>query len=368
MKSEPQSAGIIIIGAGVVGLAVAYELSRKFPKERTVLIEKNRRIGQEISSRNSEVIHAGIYYPADSLKTRLCVEGNRLLYGFCARFKIRHQKLGKIMVATDQEDLPLLQNLFDQGSAKGIDLRWLDKTEIKKMEPNIQCIAGILSPNTGIVEAHHLMQCLYQQAVEQGVIILLKCMVAGIEKVPGGYCVRAGGEDIKARVVINAAGLSSDKMAAAVGLNIDQYDYRLHYCKGEYYRLSSKIAVNHLIYPPPEHLGLGIHITKDLSGGLRLGPNAYYVEDLDYSQDETFRYQFYHAAKKYIPDLELSNIHPDYTGIRPKLQGPGETFRDFIICEEEDKGYPGFINLIGIESPGLTACLAIGRYTANLVE
>lgn len=361
-------ADIFIIGAGVVGLAIARELAMRFPDRDIFLVEQHRHFGQEVSSRNSEVIHAGIYYPTGSLKARLCLEGNRLLYEYCRRYGVRHLSLGKVIVASDGKEIPLLEKVYRQGLENGVELVWLEKREVCRLEPQIHGEAGVLSPHTGIVDTHHLMQCLYRQAVERGVMAVFACPVMAIDQEAGGYRIKAGGEEIKARVVVNSGGLASDRIAALAGMDIDTYRYRLHYCKGEYYRLAAKIQVNHLIYPIPEHSGLGIHLTKDFGGGQRLGPNAYYVDSCDYDMDEKYRHCFYQAARRYLPGLRPGDIRPDYAGIRPKLQGPGEAFRDFVIGEESAKGFPGFINLIGIESPGLTSCLAIGRYVSGIVR
>ena len=359
---------VVIIGAGVVGLALAHEISVRFPDLVTVVFEKHRRLGQETSSRNSEVIHSGLYYPADSLKTRLCIEGNRLLYEFCEKHRVNHNRIGKLIVASDDADVSVLERLYAQGMENGVRLEPVDADAIRKMEPNILARAGLLSVDTGIVDTEGLMRCMYRLATEGGVMAVFDSPVEAIDPVRGGYVVKTRNEEVLSRMVINSAGLSSDRVAAMVGIDVDQAGYRLHYCKGEYYQLSSRIKVQRLVYPPPEHAGLGIHITKDLSGGQRLGPNAYYVDDLDYNMDESHRGEFFEAASKYIAGLKWEDIQPDFAGIRPKLQGPNDDFRDFVITEESDKGLPGFINLIGIESPGLTACLAIARYVCQFIE
>ncbi|NPV27122.1 MAG: NAD(P)/FAD-dependent oxidoreductase [Firmicutes bacterium] len=363
-----ETVDIAVIGAGVVGLAVAYELARTFPGQAIAILEKNSRFGQEISSRNSEVIHAGLYYPQESLKTKLCVEGNELLYEFCARYQVRHQRIGKLIVATHDGDLPVLERLYRQGTVNGVQLQVIEARELNKLEPNISAIAALLSVNTGIIDSDNLMRCLYRLTLDQGVLAVFRSPVTRIDFTSRGYRLETGGERLLARVVVNAAGLASDRVAAMVGLDIDRYGYRLHYCKGEYYRLTPRLKINHLVYPPPEHAGLGIHITLDLHGGQRLGPNAYYVDKIDYAMDETHRQEFYTAAWSYLPDLQWEDLQPGFAGIRPKLQGPGETFRDFVISEETEKGLPGFVNLIGIESPGLTSCLAIAQYVASLIK
>ncbi|MEN6349689.1 MAG: NAD(P)/FAD-dependent oxidoreductase [Syntrophomonas sp.] len=359
---------VIIIGAGVVGLAVAYQVSRSHPELRVLLLERNRRYGLETSSRSSEVIHAGIYYPSGSLKARLCAEGNCLLYQFCDSHKISHNRVGKIIAAVTAEEIDALRNLYQQGLANGVELEWLEEQEVHRREPSILAAAGIWSPSTGIIDSEGLMRCLYTLLLEQGVICLFNTPVENIEKKADLNHIILKREVIKAPVVINCAGLHSDKIAAMAGMDVEKYRYGLHYCKGEYYKVSPAPAVRHLVYPLPGKGGLGIHITMDLAGGKRLGPNAYYVSDIDCQMNEDFKPAFFEAVKRYLPELNMENLHADYAAIRPKLQGPNDGFRDFIISEESDKGFPGLINLIGIESPGLTSCLAIGNYVCSLLE
>ena len=361
-------ADILIIGAGVVGLAVAYQIACQYPDARIVLVEKNKRFGQETSSRNSEVIHAGIYYPADSLKAQLCMQGNKLLYDFCDKYALEHQRIGKVIIAVEEQEILSLEKQYQQGLANGVELEWLPAKKVQSLEPGISATAGIWSPNTGIIDSDQLMRKLFYLIRDQEVITLFNNPVQAIEKHDQDYYVNLQEDRIKTRWIINCAGLNSDKIAALVGIDIDKYDYRLNYCKGVYYRLSSRFKVSHLVYPLPDKLGLGIHVTKDLAGGLRLGPNTYYVNDIDYAVDDTYKEQFFSAVSRYLPNLEMNDINLDYAGIRPKLQMENGTFRDFVITEESAKGYPGLINLIGIESPGLTSCLAIANYVGNLIS
>jgi L-2-hydroxyglutarate oxidase LhgO len=359
---------ILIIGAGVVGLATAHVLADRFPEASIAVAEKNRRYGQETSSRSSEVIHAGIYYPGDSLKARLCTRGNKMLYEFCAEQQVDYRQTGKLIIAVEDYEIPALQQHFKQGRANGAELQWLDSREVKRIEPGIRACAAIWSPATGIIDSQGLMQRLYRLILGQGVIVLLNSPVTAIKHDGDYYMVRLRDETLKTGCLINCAGLYSDRIAALAGLNIQKCGYQLHYCKGEYYRLSSRYSLQHLIYPVPGELGLGIHVTRDLAGGQRLGPNTYYVDTIDYSMDETWREQFFAAASRYLPSLRPVDLSPDYAGIRPKLQTEQSRFRDFVIREESDQGLKGFINLIGIESPGLTSCLAIGEYVGDLVE
>jgi L-2-hydroxyglutarate oxidase LhgO len=364
---------VAIIGAGVIGLATASEIAHR--KKEVFVFEKNHSFGLETSSRHSEVIHAGIYYPEDSLKTKLCVEGKSLLYELCDRYDIAYRKLGKIIVATSENETTQLEKLYEQGRKNGVeDLMLLSQTELKKLEPNIEARAGLLSPSSGILDSHNLLKFLYSQAREKGAEFVFGTEVVGIEKIGAKYRVeirdREGISAVISRVVINAAGLNSDRIAQLAGIDVAKAGYRLHYCKGEYFSLSSKYrnVVNRLIYPTPEQAGHGIHVTVGLDDRVRLGPNARYIEAIDYGVDKTQKEAFYNSVKIFLPCIELEDLAPEFAGIRPKLQRPGEAFQDFVIAHEEKTGFPGLINLIGIESPGLTASLAIARYVGRMVK
>jgi len=364
---------VAIIGAGVIGLAIAGEIAQR--NREVFIFEKNHTFGLETSSRQSEVIHAGIYDPEHSLKTKLCIEGRNLLYELCDRHDIAYRKLGKIIVTTNENGITKIEKLYEQGRRNGIeDLMLLSRTELKRLEPNIQARAGLLSPSSGILDSHFLQKFFYRRARAKGAKFVFNTRIIGIEKVGTGYKVqirdREGISDFVARVVINSAGLNSDKIAKLAGIDIDTANYRLHYCKGEYFTLSSKYGnlMSRLIYPIPEQAGLGIHVTLGLDGRVRLGPNARYVEKISHSVDETQREIFYNSVKKFLPMIELEDLAPEFAGIRPKLQGPGEDFRDFVITHEEKAGFTGLINLIGIESPGLTAAPAIARNVGRMVD
>jgi L-2-hydroxyglutarate oxidase LhgO len=364
---------VAIIGAGVIGLATAGEIAQQ--KKGVFVFEKNRSYGLETSSRNSEVIHAGIYYPEDSLKTRLCIEGKSLLYELCHRHDIAYKKLGKIIVAESEDEITQLEKLYEQGRKNGVEaLTLLSRTELKKLEPNIEARAGLLSPSSGILDSHTLLKFLYSQAREKGVEFVFGTEVIGIERMGTKYRVeirdREGNSAFISRIVINAAGLNSDRITRLAGIDIDKAGYKLHYCKGEYFSLSAKYrnVVNRLIYPTPEQAGHGIHVTPRLDGGVRLGPNARYVEEVDYRVEEAQKEAFFNSVKRFLPHIELEDLAPEFAGIRPKLQGPGEAFQDFVIAHEEKTGFTGLINLIGIESPGLTASLAIAKYVNRMVK
>ena len=362
---------IIIIGAGVVGLAIAAEVSRTC--KNVFVFEKNRTYGLETSSRNSEVIHAGMYYPENSLKAKFCVSGNALLYEFCKKHNINHKKSGKLIVAADDPETKEVERLYHQGIRNGIsDLQMLTRVEIKQLEPNVNAVAALLSPSTGVVDSYYLLRSFFGCAQENGVGFVFGAEVTGLEKITGGYRVSVqdsnGAYSVTGRVVINAAGLFSDRVAQMAGIDIEKASYKLHYCKGEYFSLSPKIGrlVNRLVYPVPEQAGVGVHVTLSTDGRMRLGPNVKYTDTIDYSIDENDKVDFFRAAQRYLPSIEPDDLAPDFAGIRPKLQGQGQGFRDYIIRDETDKGLPGLINLIGIESPGLTASPAIAKYVAGI--
>jgi len=361
---------ITIIGAGVVGLAIAAEVA----KDRDVyVLEKNETFGQETSSRTSEVIHAGIYYPPGSLKAKLSVAGNAMLYELCEEYGIGYQKLGKLIVATEEGEIKELERLGENSKQNGISLAFLSRQEVKELEPGVNALAALLSPSTGIVDSHTLMKCFVKKAKDNNATIVFRARVVGIEKLANKYKVTvedpAGGFSFITRILINSAGLNSDRIAELAGIDIIKAGYKLHYCKGEYFSTSQRLT-KRLIYPvpKPDEGGLGIHVTPNLEGRLRLGPNAYYVDGIDYKVDETHKQEFYDSVRSLFPAVDYNDLEPDFAGIRPKLQGQGEEFRDFVIRHEHDKDWEGLINLIGIESPGLTASPAIAKYVGTMVD
>lgn len=362
---------ITIIGAGVIGLAIARELSQKHTD--IFVIEKNSSFGEETSSRNSEVIHAGIYYPKDSLKAKTCIEGKNLLYEFCAKNNIAHKRIGKLIVAIHKDEINDLEALLENGRDSGVgDLKIISREEAMLFEPHIECVAAIFSPSTGIIDTHGFMNNLVGQFEGNGGAIAYNTEVIGIDKADNGFAVTVkdiqGQTKFFSRLVINCAGLNSDKVAAFSGLN--KPEYKLKYCKGDYFRVApgkSKF-INHLVYPVPKHnrAGLGIHATLDLAGSLRLGPDDEYVKAIDYRVDPLKAAKFQASAATFMPFINLEDLSPDTSGMRPKLQGPGEEFRDFIIQDETINNLAGLINLIGIESPGFTASLAIARIVRQI--
>ncbi len=354
-------ADITIIGAGVIGLAVASELADG--KSNVYVIERSASHGRGISSRNSEVIHAGIYYPKGSLKAGLCVEGRRLLYDLCRQYNIPHKRIGKLIIATTEDEMDQIDRLLDRAKSNGVtSVSPVDQKQIREMEPNIKAVGGLYSPDTGIISAHALMDYYLQMATANGAEIVCGTEVVGIAREAKGYrisTVNSRGEEFAfiSERVVNAAGLHSDTIARMIG-----NDYVLRYCKGDYFTIANakKGIVQRLVYPVPEknHIGLGVHLTLDLGGRMKLGPDATYIDRVeDYKVAPDKGDLFYESAVRFLPFIHREDIVPDMSGIRPKLQGPGEEVRDFVISEDQ----PGFINLVGIESPGLTAAPSIAR-------
>jgi L-2-hydroxyglutarate oxidase LhgO len=313
-----------------------------------------------------------MYYPANSLKAKLCVKGRELLYVLCRQHNIPCKKIGKLIVATNEEELVQLKELFQKGQTNGVvGLKILEQDEIRKIEPEIFAIAALYSPETGIIDSHKLMRHLLNFSKDKGVTFAFNSEVTKISTAKDGYKVSINNAqektDLKVRIVINSAGLDSDKVAQSAGIDTKKHGYELHYCKGQYFRVSEKKnrPVNHLVYPVPRNKsgGLGIHVTPDLTGSLRLGPDDNYLDNRnkDYSVDQSKRKSFYSSVVKFLPSLKETDLFADTSGIRPKLQPKNGEFRDFVIRDEADKGMPGFVNLIGIESPGLTASLAIAE-------
>ncbi|MBE2188783.1 MAG: NAD(P)/FAD-dependent oxidoreductase [Candidatus Kapabacteria bacterium] len=367
---------VIIIGAGVVGLACAARLS---VRQSVLVLERHSSFGQETSSRNSEVIHAGIYYQPGSLKAKLCVAGKEMLYDWCQNHNVNFKRLGKFIVAHDENEIQKLEQLAQNAQKNGVDdLVMMNYEQFKELEPNVFAVAALWSPSTGIIDSHGLMKSLYNEALKNGCDFAFHHEVMQIKKTSEGYAVEAYCEgdsfEVSTKFVVNAAGLDADTIAVRAGIDIQKSDYSLHYCKGHYFRLnhSKSGLIKHLIYPvPPEkHEGVGIHATIDLDGAVKFGPDIHYLDErkCDYNVTDELVEKFYKSVARYLPSLQLSDLSPDQSGIRPKLQKSGGDFRDFVICDEKDKNLPGFINLIGIESPGLTACLAIGKYVEKLLS
>lgn len=361
----------VVVGAGVVGLAVARTLA--LAGREVVVIEAAATIGTGTSSRNSEVIHAGIYYPTGSLKARLCVAGRDALYRYCALHGVTHRRIGKLIVATDPQQMATLEALHAQARANGVgDLVAIDGDAARRLEPNLlTCIAALHSPSTGIIDSHGLMLAYQGEAEEHGAMIAFNAPVEGgcIEK--DRIVLRVGGPEpaeIAARMVVNAAGLGAQGVARALdGLDPATVP-PLHFAKGNYFQLQARPPFGRLIYPVPEPGGLGVHLTVDLGGRCRFGPDVEWVERVDYTVDPGRGDRFYAAIRRYWPDLRDGALAPDYCGIRPKLGPAGSPNADFVIQGPAEHGVPGLVHLYGIESPGLTASLAIAEEVAALLE
>jgi len=367
---------ITIVGAGVVGLAVASALAEK--GRSIVILEKESGPGKETSSRNSEVIHAGIYYPTGSLKARLCIEGSQRLYSFCERHTIPFQRIGKVIVATNPSEEPAIEGLCRQGIENGAQgLVMISRDDLRIREPHITGVSALISPQTGIIDSHRLIKTLEALALSQGCTVLYNSCLAGLDFTNKGFLCTveahpSGCYTFTTRALINSGGLHADIIASMAGIDVPAAGYRIYPVKGQYFRIRGRKQglVNGLVYPSPEKdlAGLGIHITKDLSGSVRLGPDARYVDRINYDVDPAHAKEFLASARRLLPLLEEEDLMPDMAGIRPKIQPPGEKVRDFVICHEAHRGLAGLINLIGIESPGLTSCLAIGEMVKGLME
>ena len=350
----------VVIGAGVVGLAAARALARA---GRDVLVlEREAAFGAQTSSRNSEVIHAGIYYPAGSLKARLCVRGKTLLYEHCATYHVPHKRLGKIIVATSEAQLHVLKGYQRQARVNGVgELPWLTRDEVLALEPQVDALAGVYSESTGIVDSHAFMLSLVGDLEAAGGTIALRTEASDLRRWGAGVRVRCRDFAIDAKLVVNAAGLRAPSVAAQLG-----GAWRGYYAKGHYYALSGAAPFSRLIYPVAEAGGLGVHVTLDMVGSVRFGPDAVWQEDADYAFDSSGFKGFVAAIRRYYPALDASRLRPDYTGIRPKLVPAGAPAADFVVEGPEQTGVPGFVNLLGIESPGLTASLAIAEQVLAL--
>jgi L-2-hydroxyglutarate oxidase LhgO len=365
----------VVVGAGVVGLAVARALARD--GREVVLLEAEAAIGTATSSRNSEVIHAGLYYTPGSLKARLCVRGRELLYAYCAAHGIAHRRCGKLIVATEPAQEPALMALRRRAEACGVtDLQWLDATQVRTLEPALHCCAALLSPSTGIVDSHGLMLSLRGEAEAQGAMLALKSPLQQLQRVAEGYELDVGGEvpmRLRACCVVNSAGLHAVQLAARFEGLPPMPLPQTHWARGHYFACPGRPAFSRLIYPMPDEAGLGVHVTLDLGGQMRFGPDVQWIPPAergaeDYRVDPARAAPFADAIRRYWPALPDGALQPAYAGIRPKLSGAGEPASDFIIAGPSMHGVAGLVNLFGIESPGLTASLAIGEYVAELLR
>ncbi len=360
---------IAIVGAGVVGLAIARSLAQA--GREVWVLEAAGMVGSETSSRNSEVIHAGIYYPQGSLKARLCTEGRPRLYRYCSDRGIAHRAIGKLIVATNEGEAAILSGIRQAAIANGVtDLEIINKQRIETLEPAVRAIAGLYSPSTGIIDSHALMQAYQADAEAAGATVVCRTPVIGGALDGKGLVLGTGGNTpmaLRCRMLINAAGLGAPALAGSIAGFPSGKIPPSYLCKGSYFSLSQANPFHHLVYPVPEPGGLGVHLTLDLGGQARFGPDVEWVETIDYAVDPARAERFYPAIRRYWPDLREGALVPAYSGIRPKITGPTMPAADFRIDGRNFHGVPQIINLFGIESPGLTASLAIADYVSSLV-
>lgn len=360
----------VVVGAGVVGLAVARALA--LAGREVIVVERNAAIGEETSSRNSGVIHSGIYYPADSLKASLCVTGRTLLYEYCRSREIAHRRCGKLIVAREAQR-PQLEALRTRARVNGVDdLERLDAAQARALEPEVRCAAALWCPSTGIVDVHQYMASLAADLEAAGGAIVTRTRVAAVTPLHRGFALGldSGGQRdlVECDLLVNSGGLAAVEFAAAVPGYPDCLHEPTAFARGNYFSLRGRSPFSHLVYPMPNEAGLGIHATLDLDGRVRFGPDVEWVERISYEVDARRAEAFYAAIREYWPALEDGALAPDYAGIRPKLVAAGEPAADFVIEGPRTHGIAGLINLLGIESPGLTASLAIGERVADLLR
>ena len=367
--SAVTSADVGVIGAGVIGLAIARQLTLE--GREVFLIDRERFVGFHTSSRNSEVVHAGIHYAPGSLKARLCVAGRDALYAYCNERCVPHSRLGKLIVATREEELPALEQVWKTAGANGVQLAWLDVAEVRALEPEVVAVRGLWSPATGIVDSHAFMVALREDAERAGAVVVLGTPVLSGRVCEGGVELSLGGNEpsrVRFRLVVNCAGLWAPEMARRIEGFPPTSIPPQRYAKGHYFVLAGRSPFRHLVYPVPVPGGLGTHVTLDLTGRARFGPDVRWVDSVDYSFDESRADAFYASVRRYWPALPDGALQPGYTGIRPKVTGPGEPAADFLVHGPEVHGVRGLIHLYGIESPGLTAALALAEHVAALAR
>ncbi len=359
-----------VIGAGVVGLAIARKLAHS--GRDVVILEAEDAFGTHTSARNSEVMHAGIYYASGSMKARLCVPGRKALYDYCAEHNVNHQRIGKVIVACDESEIAGLKKYKAQAEANGVDdLRMLTPVELKEMEPNVRCVAGFLSPSTGIIDSHGLMLSYLGEAEDRGAMLALSSPVLGGKVESDGIVLEVGGTDpmtLKCRTVIISAGLKAPDVARSIKGIPEITIPPTYYAIGHYYTLTTKSPFNRLIYPVARPDWLGVHVTIDLGGRVKFGPDFEWIDRVDYQFDQSREASFYKAIRHYFPGLQDGTLQPGYTGIRPRITGPGEPVQDFTFHNHHVHGVKGLVALYGIESPGLTSSLAIADHVAELLE
>ncbi|MEZ0172473.1 NAD(P)/FAD-dependent oxidoreductase [Microvirga sp. TS319] len=361
---------VLVIGAGVVGLACARALAQR--GHDVIVAEKTGGIGNGVSSRNSEVIHGGMYYPADSFRARHCVNGRRLLYAFCESHGVPHRKCGKLIVATDDLEQAKIEGIYEQGVANGVEgLSFLTGAEAAALEPNLTCTGAVLSRETGIIDSHALMLALQGDLEAAGGMIAFQATVERIARNGTGWNVAVGGAqptEIAVDAVVNAAGLGAQALARTTEAYAPERVPPLVLAKGNYFGCLGRPAFSRLIYPAPVDGGLGTHVTLDLAGRMRFGPDVEWIDREIYEVDPERTEAFYAAIRRYWPGLPDGALVPDYAGIRPKLTGPGEKAADFMIDGPAEHGLAGLVQLFGIESPGLTSCLSLAEEVADRLD
>lgn len=358
----PELVDVVVVGAGVVGLAVARQLA--LAGREVLVLERHSSFGEETSSRNSEVIHAGIYYPKNSLKAWACVRGKALLYEYCASHGVEHARCGKLIVACDADQADVLLSYEQAAAANGVsDLQRLDQAECLALEPQVLACSGLLSPSTGIIDSHAFMLSLLGDFEAAGGLAVFRTTVTEVASVADGVELRAGEMALRANWIINAAGLE----AVALARQLTPQVPTAHLAIGHYYSYTGSAPFSRLVYPVAEPGGLGVHVTLDLGGAVKFGPDVRWLEELDYAFDDSQRGSFVEAIQRYFPALEPDRLQPAYTGMRPKISGPGEPGADFRIDGPAEHGVAGVVNMLGIESPGLTASLALAEKVADMV-
>lgn len=367
-----------IIGAGVIGLATAYKLSLKFPNASILLIENHNQFGQETSSRNSEVIHAGIYYPPKSRKAELCRQGKEQLYDFCKNYSVPYQAIGKLIIASQQDELAQLENLHTNAEKNGVELALLNGAQCKSLEPKVNAHSALYSASTGIIDSHAFMHTLLTLAEQQGLVYSPNTQFIRAEKQNQGFLLELNTADGPFKCItnnlINSAGLFSTRVAAQIDALDKDMIPKYHYCRGHYYSYTGKAPFSHLIYPLPNKntAGLGIHATLDLSGQVRFGPDTQYIDQVDYSFPKDgippLKEIFADSIRRYFSEINKERLQPSYSGIRPKLSGANDPAQDFMIQNQQDHQVAGLVNLFGIESPGLTSSLAIADRVISALQ
>jgi L-2-hydroxyglutarate oxidase LhgO len=360
---------VAVIGAGVVGLAIARALS--LAGRSVLILEAEAVFGSHTSSRNSEVIHAGIYYPKDSKKALTCVRGRNLLYGYCRAHDVPHRRLGKLLVASSEDEVPALERLKVHAEANGVaDLEWLDARQIAELEPAVRAVRGLFSPSSGIVDSHAVMAAFLRDARQAGAeLVVASPILSGMVR-DDGIELAVGGTEPMSIVcdgVVNSAGLFAQSVARSIRGVPEHTIPASYYAKGHYFTMTGRSPFSHLVYPIPAPGGLGVHVTLDLAGQVRFGPDVSWIDGVDYGFDESRAASFYAAVRAYFPELRDGSLQPGYTGIRPKLGPAGSPAQDFVVQGPRDHGVPGLVELFGIESPGLTSSLALAEDVVSLL-